>query len=180
MATKSINLKTTKSILIDQGAFLSSVNSLRQTRGDTKKTQAPTTIKKLLSNTKILEASTEDFGSINFSISYKDKNGIGCSRDFPSLGMDAVSKSTLAGSGDQVSIDVDLTMTAGKKKWQLEEIEQCVEIFKSGEFQVALQYRCDTASEPAGYTVGVPVSNGVADKFGNTALPSSLFECTWK
>jgi len=180
MATKSINLKTKQAILIDQNAFLESVNELRLNRGANKKAKTPTTIQKLLSNTKVLEVSTEDFGSIGFSIHYEDKEGTGCNRKFPNFGLDVVSNSTLINSGDQVSIEVDLSLTAGKKKWQLEEIEECVEIFKSGKFQVSLNYSCDTTSEPAGYAVGVQVLNGIADKFGNPTLPNSMFECTWK
>ena len=180
MATKSISLKTKKAILIDQNAFLASVNELRLSRGATKKSKAPTTIQRLLSNTKVLEASTEDFGSVGFAIHYEDKDGCGCNRKFPNFGLDVVSKSTLSGSGDQVSIEVDLTLTAGKKKWQLEEVEECVEIFKSGKYQVSLEYSCDTISEPAGYAVGVQVLNGIADKFGNTELPNTMFDCTWK
>ena len=180
MAIKSISLKTKKAILVDQSAFLQSVNELRLERGANKKSKTPTTIQKLLSNTKILEASTEDFGSIFFSIHYEDKDGNGCVRNFPNFGLDVVSKSTLAGIGDQVSIEADLTLTAGKKKWQLEEVEECVEIFKGGKYRVSLEYSCDTTSEPAGYAAGVPVLNGIAAKFGNTELPNTMFECTWK
>jgi hypothetical protein len=180
MATKSINLKTKKAILIDQSAFLASVNELRSSRGATKKSKAPTTIQKLLSNTKVLEVSTEDFGSIGFSIHYQDKEDVPCTRTFPNFGLDVVSNSTLTSVGDQVSIEVDLTLTAGKKKWQLEEVEECVEIFKGGEYHVSLEYRCDTTSEPAGYAVSVQVLNGISDKFGNTELPNTMFDCTWK
>jgi hypothetical protein len=180
MATKSINLKTKQVILIDQNAFLESVNELRLNRGANKKAKTATTIQKLLATTKVLEVSTDDSGSISFSIHYEDKEGTGCNRKFPNFGLDVASNSTLVGSGDQVSIEVDLTLTAGKKKWQLEEIEECVEIFKSGKYEVSLNYSCDTTSEPAGYTVGVQVLNGIADKFGNPILPNSMFECTWK
>ena len=180
MAIKSISLKTKKAILVDQSAFLESVNELRLERGANKKSKTPTTIQKLLSNTKVLEVSTVDFGSIGFSIHYEDKEGTGCSRKFPNFGLDVVSKSTLVGIGDQVSIEVDLTLTAGKKKWHLEEVEECVEIFKGGKYQVSLTYSCDTTSDPAGYAVSVQVLNGIADKFGITELPNSMFECTWK
>lgn len=180
MVNKSINLKTKQVILIDQNAFLESVNELRLNRGANKKAKTPTTIQKLLATTKVLEVSTDDSGSIGFSIHYEDKEGTGCNRKFPNFGLDVASNSTLVGSGDQVSIEVDLTLTAGKKKWQLEEIEECVEIFKSGKYEVSLNYSCDTISEPAGYTVGVQVLNGIADKFGNPILPNSMFECTWK
>ena len=179
MAIKSIRLKTKKAILVDQSSFLQSVNELRSERGANKKSKTPTTIQKLLSNTKVLEVSTEDFGSIDFSIHYVDKEGTGCSRKFPNFGLDVVSKSTLVGIGDQISIEVDLTLTAGKKKWHLEEVEECVEIFK-GEYQVSLTYSCDTTSEPTGYAVNVQVLNGIADKFGIMELPNSMFECTWK
>ena len=91
MATKSISLKTKKAILIDQSAFLASVNALRLSRGATKKSKAPTTIQRLLSNTKVLEVSTEDFGSIGFSICYEDKDGIGCRRRYLSTSMHGMS-----------------------------------------------------------------------------------------
>lgn len=180
MATKTMSLKTTKAILIDQSAFLASVNELRKSRGTTKKLQAPATIEKILTNTKVLSASTEDFGNIYFSIHYEDKEGNGCIRDFPNFGLNVVSKSTLVGSDGQVTIDINLTLTSGKKKWQLDEVEECVEIFSGGKYQISLKYSCDTTSEPAGYSVGVQVLNGIAEKSGNTKLPNSMFECTWK
>ncbi len=176
MAVKNISLRTNKSILIDQKAFLESVNGLRLLRGSTKKAQAPTTIKKLLSNTKVLESETEEFGSIYLSISYNNVEGIPCSRSFPNFGLDVVSKSTMAVSGDHIAVDIDLTVSAGKKKWQLKEIEECSEIFKDGNFEVTLNYNCDQTTEPAGHSVVVQVLNGNATKFGNTSLPSSFFD----
>jgi hypothetical protein len=180
MPEKTINMKTKDAIVIDRDSFLASVNELRSSRGANKKSKSATTIEKLLSNTKILEASTEEFGSVSFSIHYKDNEGVSCSRRFPNFGLDVVSNSKIIENGDQISIEVDLTLTAAKKKWQLEEVRECAEIFRGNEYQVTLEYRCDTTSEPAGYSVSLQPSNGIVDEFGNAGLPSTMFECTWK
>lgn len=177
MSVKFISLKSKNAIVLDKPLLLKRVNDLREEHGEGKK--SPITIEKMLLATNVLLGRTETNGSISLSLHYLDDDGISCVRNFPNLGLEVTSNSSIRESSGDVIVDIDVSLKAGKKKWHLDEIRECEKILASNEYGVTLSYCCDEATDAAGYCVRLALKNGDIKDFGTTFLTAKDFTCSF-
>lgn len=177
---KQIELVSNQAILIDAAAALESVNELRKESGDGKKGKKPMTLDQFIATTKVLEERTPDFGMITLNLSYKNQDAIPSSRNFPNFGLAVISKSTLALAGQNIEVQINLIVKAEKKKWQLDEVAECVDVLSSKDTIFGLRFTSDETTDRAGYDTPIKVANGLEDRYGNTFIPSSFFTASFK
>jgi len=177
---KQIDLKSVNAILIDSSSALEQINALRKEKGQGEKGKAPITIDKFVASTKVLEERTDECGSLILTLRYTDKEGYTCTRHFPNFGLEVMSSSSLKLEGPAIAISVNVSVKAGKKKWQTDEVQECIEVLSSKETTCLLEYFCDKSSDSRGYRTYIDVLSGEKNHYDQMVLPISLFELSTK
>jgi hypothetical protein len=177
MPQKQINLKSTQPIILDAKESLKRVNELRAEKGNTKKGRAPITIDDFVAATKVLEDRSATFGLLELALTYLDTEGVGCIRYFPNFGLEVVSRSEIKLENDKLLIIIELTVKAGRKKWQVDEVQECIPILTDKNTKFSVQYRCDETTDPAGYSRFLVMSDAEEKR---EAPLNSFFEITSK
>ncbi len=172
---KQINLRSAAPIDIDQSAFLGTINDLRKEYGSNKKGKAPIDLETALQKLKLFQSRDADSGMLSFRLHYEDADGIPCTRDFPNFGLDVKSESKLERGGDKLILTVDLTIKAGKPKWQSQEIAECAKILSDGNYKIALYVTLDETTEWAGHSSQVATGSDTPDTSAYEAMPAACF-----
>jgi hypothetical protein len=177
---KQIQLKTTNPIEIRVEQLLLAVNKLRNDHGEKKKDKLPVKIGELLSRLKIFENRDASNSALGFCLNYEDAEKVPCIRDFPNFGLDVKSASSIEHRGDTVLLSVDLTVRAGKAKWQVDEVAECARLFSSGGFTMDLMVTLDETTDWGGHSAQVSTLGQVEDSVGLTHIPASHFKAEMK
>ena len=174
MPIKQISLKSLNPIYVVAQSALDVVNELRKQYGKNGKQKLPISLEKLIATTKILEQRNEDYGHVFFSV--ENDSGF---RNFPNFGLEIISMSTITLIETDIAIQIDLTVRAGKPKWQINEINECADIFKNKYSRITLEYACDEKTDWSGHSVGLKILNEKVDLAGRTSLPTSFLEINY-
>ena len=172
---KQIRIQSKGYIEIVAAALLEAINDLRKEFGDNKKDKAPIELSKALSKINLFQNRNAEKGMLSFRLAYEDEDESPCVRDFPNFGLDVQSDSKLEQIGDRLLLSVDITVKAGKAKWQLVEISECAKIFESGKFTLALNVTLDETTEWGGHSAFVTTVQDELDFSDETSIPASHF-----
>lgn len=173
---KSIRIQTTSPIAIDAVDFISTVNELRKEHGEKKKDKAPIELVKALQTMNLFQNRDAEKGMISFNISYEDDNQIPCVRNFPNFGLDVKSESKFEQIDSKLLLSVDVTVKAGKPKWQIEEISALKKIFEIGNFQISLTLTLDETTDWGGYSSHIKTCHDTPESLGAGSIPVSFFK----
>lgn len=154
---KSMHVKSCQPILLSAEEFVNTVNQLRRERAENEENKSPLNPEDAFRSIRFLENRDSDHGMIDFRLHYNDSDGIPCTRDFPNFGLDVQSKSSMNMIGDQISIDVDIKLSASSAKWQRNEINECYEIFSDKDATITLMVALDETTDWAGYSAKIPI-----------------------
>ncbi len=172
---KQISLRTVAPIGIEQSALLGAINDLRKEHGSNKKAKAPLELENALSKLNLFQNRDAENGMLSFRLHYEDEDGVSCTRDFPNFGLDVKSESKLERGGDELILTVDLTIKAGKPKWQIQEITECAKILSSGNYKMTLSLTLDETTEWAGHSRQVATAADTSDSSTYAAIPGTCF-----
>ena len=172
---KQIRIQSKSPIEIESANLLETINDLRKEFGDKKKDKAPIELSKALSKVNLFQNRDAEKGMLSFSLAYEDEDELPCVRKFPNFGLDVQSDSKLEQIGDRLLLSVDITVKAGKAKWQLVEVSECAKIFESGKFTLALNVTLDETTEWGGHTAFVTTVQDELDFSDETSIPASHF-----
>lgn len=161
---KSMHVKSHGSLLLSVDDFVDTVNRLRRERAEDDNNKKPLNAEEAFSSMRLLENRDSDHGMIYFRLRYNDSDGIPCTRDFPNFGLSIQSKSSMNMMGNQISIDVDLKLSASSAKWQRNEISECHEIFSYKDASLVLMVTLDETADWAGYSAQLPVIGGNSEE----------------
>lgn len=169
---KQIRLHTNRPITIDPAIFLNTINSLRNEYGEKKKDKAPIALPKALESINLFSKQTADKGMLSFNLSYEDENGIPCVRNFPNFGLDVKSNSKLEEIDNKLLLSIDITVKAGKPKWQVDEITDCGKIFINDGFNLELNITLDETTDWGGHSAALEIVEATPDSRG-LSIPAS-------
>jgi hypothetical protein len=172
---KKIRIQSKSPIEIEAVNLLETINDLRKEFGDNKKDKAPIELSKALSKVNLFQNRNAEKGMLSFRLAYEDEDETPCVRDFPNFGLDVQSDSKLEQVGDRLLLSVDITVKAGKPKWQLAEVSECAKIFESGKFTLALNVTLDETTEWGGHSAFVTTVQDELDFSDETSIPASHF-----
>ena len=172
---KQIRIQTKSPIEIDAATLLEAINDLRKEYGDKKKDKVPIELSKVLPKINLFQNRDAEKGMLSFRLSYEDEDKLPCGRDFPNFGLDVKSDSKLEQIDSKLLLSVDITVKAGKPKWQIEEISECGKIFSSGKFKLALNVTLDETTEWGGHSAFVTTFQDEPDSSNLKSIPPSHF-----
>lgn len=175
MTAKILSIKSIIPIMMDGILSLNAVNELRLKYGVTRNKKLPISLNNLIETTKILEPRSKDHGQISFNIRYAS-----CVRKFPNFGLDITSDSNIYIVEKDFAINIDLTVKAGKQKWQINEIQECSDIFKRKDVRIEFEYTCDEKTEWFGHSTSLNIRNERNDISGESTIPMSSLEVSFE
>jgi hypothetical protein len=172
---KQIQIKTKSTVQIHANDFLEAINDLRQKYGETEELKQPIDLDEALSSIRLFENRDAEHGMLTLQLHYEDADKTSCTRDFPNFGLEVKSSSRLEAKNQNLFLDVDITIKAGKKKWQTDEVAECAAIFKRKKFCVSLNVTLDQTAEWAGHSAIVTTVQDAPNAFGIDAIAASHF-----
>jgi hypothetical protein len=149
-APSRLILKTRAPLLLPVASLLSQVNALRAEHGPSAKHRAPVTLQQWAQNTGVLENRTDTRGMLQLRLTYED-DGLPSVRTFPNFGMALTNSSVISVDADAVSLAIDLVVTAGKQKWQQQELQECASALMRPDTRVCVEYVASEATDWAGH-----------------------------
>lgn len=161
---KNMHVKSQSPLLLSFDDFVDTVNRLRRERAEDDNNKKPLSPEEAFSSIRLLENRDSDHGMIYFMLRYNDNDGIPCTRDFPNFGLGIQSKSSMKMVGNQLSIDVDLKLSASSAKWQRNEISECHQIFSDKNASLVLMVTLDETADWAGYSARLPIISGNSEE----------------
>lgn len=161
---KSMHVKSHRPLLLSVDDFADAVNRLRRERAEDDNNKKPLNPEETFSSMRLLENRDSDHGMIYFRLRYNNSDGISCTRDFPNFGLSTQSKSSMKMMGNQISIDVDLKLSASSAKWQRNEISECHKIFLDKDASLVLMVTLDETADWFGYSEQLPIIGGNSEE----------------
>jgi hypothetical protein len=178
-----IQLTCLEPLVVTDKAFVNAVTALQKKacdRLDESTESMPDAnglVKDIGKHFRVFTACDGTYGSLQLVLHYKDSEDSSCARRFPNYGMVVDgSASSVKSNGSELTIHLDVTVKAGKPKWQVDELADCVKILAGGQFSVSLELMLDSSSDPFGDAVQLPTTLDVADELGLLYIPGSKFK----
>lgn len=172
---KKLIVRSLTTIQIEEFEFVSVVNRLRKTYGDSKKNKSTLNLNDVVSKLKLFQQRDEKNSMLSFSLSYQNEEHMSCVRDFPNFGLNVKSYSKLSELNGKLSLDIDLALIPKSIKWQQQEFDECAEILSSENCTLKLMVTLDESTEWAGHSAHIATSLDAVGPSGPIGIPISYF-----
>lgn len=172
---KKIKIQTKEPIEIAESSLVEAVNELRREHGEGDADKVPYDLSTILQKTRLFENRDADNGMLVFHLCYME-DGRPCSRDFPNFGLEIEANNRLDRADGRLFLSVDMTITAGRPKWQQKEIAEAGAVLASGEYKLEIFVCLDETTDFGGYSTKVDAVLEPTDAHGlKRGIPADHF-----
>ena len=172
----TLHVKTRTPLLLPLQAFLREINDLRAEHGTGKTHQRPLTLTQILSGTRICENRTAEHAMVTLRVTYTDADDMPTGREFPNFGLDVRSESHLREVPEALELSVDVLITAGKAKWQPQELHELAEALRAPDARVGVVYTASESVDGAGHSAYPDVVLEQGASAHRDGVPVAAFE----